>query len=280
MTDWRPIHEAHSIQVASLTVVFEQAMTDVPWRKVVTLGRTLAREFGLTVEGSAPSVSFALMHEGAAAPISSPIQFPQGVEFMRLRTPTFAEEKLNLDMSSVRYESWAYTRWAAFLDRGLDLILPIILAYYLPSVAIQGIGLDYNDRFLSAVSKAPDAGEIIDSASPLIPARAFRRFEPWHVHSGWFEDHDDQTKRLFNVDIDILETRTGGFGQGRGRALQLRTAAVDQFNQPGLRQLLNDDVTVAFLRHRLQMMHDELKQVLQAVLTDSASDTIGLKGGS
>lgn len=279
ITDWRPLHEAHSIQVASLTILFGQALTDVPWRKAITEGRALARELGLTVERNVPVFSFALVQERATAPVPPAAQVPHGVEFMRLRTPTFAEEKLIYDLNSLRYENWAYTRWAAFLDRALALVFSLMRNYYLPSVPILGIGVDYNDRFYSADGlEAPDAGQVIRPDSPLIAAGAFKRIDPWHVHSGWFEACDDQTKRLFNVDIDVADMPPGVRPQGAVRALQLRTAAVDHFNQPGLREMPNDDVTVAFVSRRLQMMHEELKRVLEAVLTDSATATIGLKG--
>ena len=279
ITDWRPLHEAHSIQVASLTIFFGQALTDLPWRKAVTAGRALARELGLTVERSVPTHPVALLPEGATASVSFKAQVPQGVEFMRLRTPTFAEEKLTYDLNSLRYENWAYTRWTAFLDRALALVFPLIRSYYLPSVLIQGIGVDYIDRFYSTDTLlTPDAGQVIRSDSPLIAAGAFRRTDPWHVHSGWFEGCDDQTKRLFNVDVDVADIRLGAMQQGPLRAMHLRTAAVDHFNQPGSRETPNDDVTVAFVRHRLQMMHEELKRVLEAVLTQSATAAIGLKG--
>lgn len=287
LTDWRPIHEAHSIQAAGLTISFTQALTEIPWRKVMADGRTTARKFGLIVERSIPTFMMSVGPEAGFPPMAQPATMPvpmvSGIELMRLRTPTFFEEKVTYDATSLRYESWSYTRWGAFLDRALDLIEGV-LPHYLASVPILSIATDYFDKFISVEGvEVPDARQVVDFSSPVLAHHAMKPTEPWHSHCGWFERIDDCTKRLFNVDTDVgdaLARQPHSGKRSQARVLQVRTAVVDHFNQPGLLETSNEQVTIAFTRDRLQMLHDELKKVLMSVLTQEAAVRIELKGVS
>ena len=274
--DWRPLNEAHSIRVAGITLKFGQDVTDIPWKKALADGREAAKKAGLGVENAFTQVSAMPTREGMFVP---PVGLGQvrGVEFLRMRTPAFADEKMNFDRNSLHYESWDYTRWAAFLDRALMLLFGLVERHYLSSVPFLSVTVDYFDTFVSVDGvEQPDVASLLSRSSGFVTEGAFRESDPWHVHSGWSDTSIAGVRRLLNVDIDVHDTtafRMAG-SQMPSRAVNIRTAATDQFDTSGG----NDAVTVAFLKERLQMLHDKLKSLIGRVLTDEAALTVGLRG--
>ena len=278
ITEWNPLHSAHAIQQVNVSVIFSQATTDVPWRKIVADGRAVAGALNLRVEN--PIKTFAVQ----LGPEPQPhIMQPQdaGVEFGRLSQPNVFVEKLRLERGSIRYENWDYTRWSGTRAR-LEKILDKVLSYYVNAVPILGVAVEYVDRFDAiSIASNPHCSQIVDRQSDLIATRAFQDEAPWHSHVGWFEGADDRVRRLVNCDVDVadLATKTiGGDPDKPRRVIQIRTSFNDYFNQPNFLPTPDDDLSQQNLLDRLDRMHTELKHVLGGILTKPAAERIQLFG--
>lgn len=257
---------------------FAQAVTDVPWGKIVNEGRTASKQAGLLAESRPePLFSVSIGPGGVEIP-GTPIpsnKAPNSVEFLRLVRPNFYEEKLALQRAVMRYETSAYTRWFAVQERASSLFTKVV-QHYLNAVPILGVAVEYVDRFdADPASAAPDAGVVIKEDSPLIARRAFNRYHPWHSHAGWFDVPDEKTKRLVNVDVDVTDAQPAPEVR---RAIQIRTSMTDFFNQSGFAPLSAQDAEWAFLVGRFDVLHDQLKELLSTVLTEGAAGRISLAG--
>jgi uncharacterized protein (TIGR04255 family) len=271
LSGWKPLHDAHAIQTAVALVQFQQRVTEVPWRKISDLGQTKARNLGLTVVQ--PITEFEVGPKG-----STPAR-EVGYDVLRLTRPDVFAEKLSLQRNFISYESWEYTRWAAFETRLHALVLPL-LQHYLNAVPVTAIGVEYLDRF-DATDDKPDAGEIISSNSDMISRKSFRPHDFWHSHAGWTEKVDQQSRRLTNVDVNVLEVRvpnpsTAAFNIRR--VIEIRTSIHLQFNQHGMPATNETKFTDEFVCKRWLESHVELKDILSSVITEDAAKRISLTG--
>ena len=271
MEDWRPFNEAHSIRVAGLTVGFAQELTDIPWSKVVAEGKTRAHSSGLTVDGP-PVPVIRLVHQAGPALVQM-----DRAEYLRLRTPTFAVEKMAFDRSSLHYENWDYTRWSAFLDRAGSLLFGTLGDTYLGAVPFRTLAVDYFDSFVSLEGvELPNVGHLVREDSGYVAGGAFQASAPWQVQSGWTLDVDG-ANRTINVGIEVVDMTGTGQPRSATRMVNIRTSVTDSFDRPGALRPSNDGVDVAFLQGRCNMMHIELKRLIGAILTEQAARAVGLR---
>lgn len=272
--EWNPLHASHAIERVTARIHFGQSVNEVPWQKIQSEARDRALQMQLLTENQIQQ--YDLLINQSESRIEKPR--PLGIDLLRLERPDFCSEKLEIRRDSVALEVFRYVRWAGYAEKVRSLLLPLT-EKYLAAVPIKGVQLEYVDRFDAAESgQEPDCGVVIRRDSELVTTKAFRERDPWHCHSGWFEwPEDGIAKRLANVDIDVADIPVPTGGEPV-RVIRIRTHLTDFFNQPRLTPMPNDALTTDFLAHRLERLHDELKELLRLVLTQAAADSVSLGG--
>ncbi|SOC47140.1 uncharacterized protein (TIGR04255 family) [Rhizobium subbaraonis] len=276
LKQWRPINSAHAIQQVIARVRFSQDVNEIPWRRILTLGKDRARALGLNVEQPVQDVNVTM------SPSGPPVQSIRevGVEHLRLERPGFASDKLLILKSEISFEEWRYTRWAALAEKLGELFLPLT-ERYMDSVTISAIQLEYIDMFEAApASHGPDCSELIRENSEFTSPVSYSKTNPWHCHSGFFTSPDAQTKRLCNIDIDVADINTGTTPTGEDpvRVARIRTHLTDFFNQKGYPPLSNESFEGAAIIERFEALHVSLKQTFGKIITDQAAAAVSMKG--
>jgi uncharacterized protein (TIGR04255 family) len=130
LTDWRPIHEAHAIERAIISVSFFQQLTDMPFNRVIKTARELARELGNFVESPVTQIEVAISPAGATSRAPS----TQGLEMVRHSAPKIVADKFSFLKDKITYETRVYTRWKPFFDQA-QAVIARMLSHYATTTA-------------------------------------------------------------------------------------------------------------------------------------------------
>lgn len=269
ISGWRPVKETHAIHQASATVIFGQAVGDVLFKRVDAQISAEAERLGLTerepIVMGVPEPLRAFFGQQAGGT-------EHGAGYRKRETPEFFSEQVQATRDTLRYEQWEYTRWAPFKDRARGLLSNAVDRFSEVS-SLLTVNVNYVDIFHAIEEGDQDVSAVLDRTSPAVSAIAFRPTTQWHTHSGWFEYPDEVTRRLFNMNVDIVDI---GTDSGMRRAIQITTQATDQFHQAGRQPLPDLDANWEFVERHLQDLHVSLKGLLRTVLTPAAADAISL----
>lgn len=237
--------------------------------------RNTTRKLQLETEQPIYEQTFAV--DTATQKAGEPTTRTVGYEFLRLERQDFYSDKVTVEKNSVSLENWRYGRWSAFREKIMNSIVPITRMYF-DVVPILGISLEYFDRFDARHTEStPDCSEIINRNSDSLAKSAFHPTYPWHCHIGYFKPADNQTRRLFNIDVDVVDLKAP-VAEHTGRAVRIRTHVMDSFNQRGYDPLDESSISPEMVAKRLDQLHIESKHLLETILTEDAASAISLRG--
>src|SRR6266508_1999280 len=274
LADWRPFHDAHAIERAIVGVIFSQDITDVPLKHAMKASREAiaAVGAGVFVENPIQELEFAVNAATGATTKGAPKE--SGIEFVRHQAPNVLGESFSALRNNLKFETRMYTRWEPFVNRAMALI-SAVRPIYVASVPLNGIHVEYFDRFDALPNIAePDCSKIIRKGD-FIAHAAFSDKQPWHSRSGWFQPTDAQVRRLVNVDVNVADAQVEAHTVRR--IVVIRTFMRDTFTKPGFEAITEENVTADMVASRLDNLHIAVKEVLKAVLTDAAAERIALE---
>ncbi|MCC6482375.1 MAG: TIGR04255 family protein [Sphingomonadaceae bacterium] len=269
---WKPVNGSHAIQMAYAAVSFSQPVTSVIWKRILATSRDVAFNAGLTLEVPVQSLMFQIGGPpGQKPPPPSPFT-NSGVEFHRQEIPGMVNEKLVLAENQIRFETYAYTRWAGF-SAAVEALFEAVLPIYFEAVNLSSIALEYTDVFVWSEEGAADCSEILNLESPFIAFGAAQRSGLWHSHTGWFDFETLGQRILANADVTVADAATP---EGTRRVINIRTHESSQFLASGDGSLIDLDVGQKSIVPILNKHHDTLKIRLHDMLTESGRDLISL----
>jgi uncharacterized protein (TIGR04255 family) len=157
-----------------------------------------------------------------------------------------------------------YTSWSDLIEFASKIFAPILNA--LPAgIAVTVIGLQYSDRF-NWTGKAEDLklDEIFRESSPFVPSNIRVCKLGVHSHHGYFKDEKQpfNYRRLDNVNVNISE-------ESESKVIQIVSSH---------RANLKDETIerdVSLVKAMQIALHDEHKNILKQLLTDSVLEKIG-----
>lgn len=264
---WQTINPAHAIQSAAVVLGFPEDVPSFLVQRLVGVLRPVAQAAGLIKE---EAVNASLIQIGPGGVQSAAPMTQTGTAFQKVRGAQVVEA-LNVTKNNIRFETSDYTRWIAMKDqlhRILDACLPVLSH----ATTLQSVGMEYVDFFFAASEGAEDVGLIIDNQSQLIAKRAFRKRDPFHSHSGWFERETNQSRFLVNVDVSIADAM-GPIGQRR--AITIRTFEAEQVIDVASGRAIELLETIKVIE-AVEALHVSLKARLGALLTRDAKAMISL----
>jgi uncharacterized protein (TIGR04255 family) len=270
---WKPDNAAHSVQQVVARLIFNQEVTDVPWKKIAPIAKEAALKLDLTTENAVQEINFQVLQSGPRGPQT----VQAGAEYLRLEREGFFSDKFIATKRELVFEEWRYTRWAALAEKIRETVI-LVSKHYFGSVALNAIQLQYVDRFEAADPNNPVAcSEVLRFPGKFISEAAFSEDQPWHSHSGFFEKVSSTVRRLGNVNIDVADLQTVPM-ESPIRMVRITTTLTDLFNQPTYDAFDNDSATAEFLEERLQHLHIRSKDIFAQIVTDAAASKVSLKG--
>lgn len=271
---WAPIHGTHAIQIASAIVTFSESLTSLQWKRAAAAARTSAQAVGLSEEAARQSIFLQFAPGSPPAQIAGPSADETGLEFFRRFDSRSLSDKLTVDSSSLRIDTWAYTRWVGFSEK-IKTCLGGVIPIFQDAVLLQSVALEYIDVFIAPQPGPADCSLVVDRDSSYISEKAFHEDREWHCHQGWFEAEKNARRVLVNADLTIGDANTP---MGSRRSISIRTHEATHFlPAPGdpesAQSTMLDDILILLDNH-----HVSLKARLGDIITPQAKAMISLEG--
>jgi uncharacterized protein (TIGR04255 family) len=261
---FEPIFPSHAIERCTVSIAFVQDLPQKAFQKVVDRARTSFRNAGLESAGG-PSVGFQVdLSSGRAMPFEG----PRPLIFMTTDQAT----QFIIASNSLIARTGRYVRWQPFSGQIEELLLPL-LDGYVDVVSIANVQLEYVDRFIWTGDWSTFRWrDLLQEHGPFLSRRASQAQTQWHTHSGWFEDITGG-RRLINVNIDVVDlVRPDGVVPSVGILTLMRDAVPEQ--APGQTGRYWNGASIQAV---LEQLHNELKRLLEQIITAPMAERIGLK---
>jgi uncharacterized protein (TIGR04255 family) len=269
-----PIHSAHSIEEACFTVKFSERLGAEQLRRAAEVAR---ERFGKDeLPGFSQTQDIELMI-GPSGTI--PKRSVGGFALQRFQRNGNLDVEFVIDSSGLSFRTFVYDRWKSTLDSGVRYFEACI-AFFLSSAPVASISLSYVDKFLyNGDMKLPVAPLALKRGSPFVPDYLFDCTDYWHCHTGAFSRNDEQTKRLLNVNLDLIEEHTA---DGSRKVLAVRSIHTDIFGQESFLKLdiMDENQTITFIDEHLNSLHDLHKSMLSRTLSEELAKRIQLTAPS
>ena len=269
---YQPVSGDHAIQQVTFTVKLTQVATRPDLQELRKHHRLWREEL--------PAVANA---DGLTFQIDATTGLPQtpsnvvGIEFAFMRPDNTPAWKLRVLGPEVVVDCFRYTRWAKTWDRASRYFLEVLalLTKPQPEREIRSVSLLVVDRFKADALTDGPAGCLRES--PLLSSKLFHVGPLWHQQSGWFSQPLGAGSRILNQ-LNLAATQQAPLGDETDQELILTIQHVQEWS-PDVAQPLRKAVEsrLASLNAAMQIMHDENKSVVTALLDPVMLERIGLR---
>lgn len=269
---WRPAHEAHAIERATLTLNFAQ---EVPTKAlnsaVLTIEQAmLAQGFQHFTPPQANDVI--IVKFGGIEPVQSQ---SEGRGFQIIRAGELIEEFV-FHRSHFSYSTTRYTRWKPVIERIATLAGPAI-SKLMDISNISSLKIEYFDRFVfEGQCQDADYKAAFNTESKYLPRFYGNMKDLWHSHVGYFETTAAGYQRLINANIDVLDVVQSQEMKENvkpKRSIGIYTMIDDRFLIPNTASAptkLGDILTIA------DDIHTSLKNILGEIISPTLAELISL----
>ncbi len=284
---WQPAHEAHAIERVSLTFQFVEAAPSKPWQSVLDAATKdlQAHNFSFMINAlSFPEVLITGAMQGQQPGLSIEMspgglitqhQLVTGRTF-RILEGTSVREEIQIHRDRLVHQASVYDGWKSYKSRTLTL-LGASLDKLLPLVDLANVKLEYWDRFVfDGDVREVDYSELLRSDSAHLPGFPFGTDRLWHSHVGYFTPLKGATRRLTNVNVDVLDlTQIAGATPQPVLPTLRRSVGIYTMAQDNIEPAdspSNHEGTLS----SMDGLHAGLKAVFSDVITATAADRISL----
>jgi uncharacterized protein (TIGR04255 family) len=266
---FEPIHEAHAIEQVAFVLQFDRPLNDAQ----ISMAIKIAEGFKEDLPGlsAIQELAFAISPMGAIPPNS----IAGGAVFYRSKPDGSREKELLIERSSIAFKTSFYTQWDSIWGQARQYLSPVA-KLYASHVRLLGISLNYSDKFIWHGDLAKcKPNMLLREQSKYLCSHIFDVTDLWHSHTGAFLQADSKTRRLLNLNIDILNE--SNIVAGDKRIIAITSVLTDFLNQPGYEasNVQGDDVFELIDSH-MESMHVFGKKILAEILTDEMAKRIAL----
>ncbi|UCI17865.1 hypothetical protein FJ970_22550 [Mesorhizobium sp. B2-1-8] len=258
----------------AMVITFAEPLTSLVFRRIIRELEPTTFAKGLTNRQPMQMLSVNL---NPTAPqvqqtVANGMQF-QKLSVVRVNEDAVANkavEELIVDPNQIVYRNMNYSRWDNISGLYWDMNAEAITSV-LDNVPIRAIRLEYLDRFL--FDGDPDqasAKGVIKQGSEVVTPHIFHLNDLWHSHTGKLEKTDGENRRLFQVNIDMIDMV--GPDSIPKRSIALVSAVEDRFAGGGL-----EGGTVSSLRATFDDLHKQVKELFKSVVDDGMLAAVGLE---
>lgn len=271
--NWRPAHEAHAIERATLTFSFHQEVPAKALHDAVGLVATTILSQGFQPSVPSPPNNVFIVSVGAATPVQPQIE---GRGFQIVRGGELIEE-LVFQRGYVAYTTTRYTRWKTVVERVAALAGTAIIKL-MEVVHLSSLKVEYYDRFVFEGEKEQaDFSTAIRENSKFVPRFHSGMSDLWHSHVGFFVTTPGGYQRLINANVDVLDVVRNPpkpeMPRELRRSIGVYTMSEDRFfvaGSPTPPGSIESIFTVA------DEMHFALKDILREIISPALAEAISL----
>jgi uncharacterized protein (TIGR04255 family) len=274
--EFRPVHDAHSIEQVAVTIQFSTPLADDAIRAVSEAINRFSNV--LPNRNDIRGMGFQIGPNGVT-PITTPMgDQPSGIIRSLADARGVQIKELHVDRQNLIFRSQAYTRWDAFWEEAKEYSSEVLR--HLNGNVVTSYGLTYIDKFLwMGRPERCVPTDLLRENSPFIASKSLHAHDLWHCHSGAFTRMSDTIKRLEVVDLDCVDesdVREGEVPTTR-RAIRIAMNVVDVYNQVGYAPHAVSGVdSLGELDLRFNELHARQKRIIGEILNDQSATRIGL----
>lgn len=266
---FEPIYPAHAIERCAVAFVFNEAIPEKLFAKVRNRADSILEKIQLLPQ---PQTGISIQidpQRGLVTPrqvAGGPVQYINGDRTLNVA----------VNSNSLIWVSHAYVRWQPFVGQIEQFILPL-LTMFEEAVSLVNIQLDYLDRFFWTGSwENFSTDTLLKSDSDLLSKQTLKAAREWHSHIGWFDNITSASRRLTQVNIDVVGAARPGstdISPSVGIYTMMQDQSLDVENQGFLASAASLEDPLA----RLERHHTALKDLLSAVIVPRMADRISLR---
>ncbi|MDE3771492.1 TIGR04255 family protein [Sinorhizobium meliloti] len=260
MAEFSPIFPAHAVERCAVSLSFRPEVPEKPYQRILVNARQAFEAKGFKL-GQGPTGFNINPATGQVTPMKggpSLLVSPDG------QTQIFMAPDVITIMTS------QYLRWSN-LKAQIEMVLRTLEPEYTALVDLFAVKLEYWDRFnWTGTWDDLDVDKLL-SANQIVSAQARSAEREWHSHSGWFL-YQDGSRRLVNVNVNVQGILRPGAGESPSVAIY--TMMQDEAFGPSLELFEREPVS-----SKLDVLHEELKAILEGILLPEVSHKIGLRKG-
>lgn len=266
---FEPLHQGHAIEQVVFAIQFDAALGDELILQLENAGSDFGQEFPRRAVMQGMEMAF-----GPATGVTPTARALNGMVWQRFREDGNAEAEFRCERTQATFRTLSYTRWEQVWQRARRL-LAAVLPVYTRSARPNAVSLSYVDKFIwKGPLDAFDRDALIRRDSPYVAPHVYEVNDQWHCHTGSFTRPTPRTKRLLNVNVDILNEGSGGEAR---RVVAIATVLTDFLNQPGYEEtLITPDNAMRVCDTHMKELHMFAKHVLGKIVTDAAARRIQL----
>ncbi|RWP80458.1 hypothetical protein [Mesorhizobium sp.] len=258
----------------AMVITFAEPITSLVFRRIIRElePRTFAKGLTNRQPMQMVSVNFNPTGPQVQQSISSGMQF-QKLSLVRVDENQVANkvvEELSIDPNHILYRNMNYSWWenvsGSYWEMCSDSISSIV-----ESVPLRTVRLEYLDRFIyDGDPEAATADGVIRRESELVSPHIFNLTDLWHSHTGKLEKTKGEDRRLFQVNIDMVDM-VDDPGSLPRRSISIMSAVEERFGGTGM-----DSATADTLRATFDDLHDEVKVLFRNAVDSQMLATVGL----
>jgi uncharacterized protein (TIGR04255 family) len=270
MGTYKPGAQAHAIDQAVVGVRVFGANDDAILNSAVSVASQLAMEHDLPGRLQLDPMSLIFGRQAISQGYATSGELAPGVLFQRVNTDGSMAEELTVERNAVTYRTRSYRRW--------DDVARLIRSIICPVAKVLGDGkverlsvveLRCIDKFISDDEAPLQLSQLVRSDCPYVPPHMLHISELLHLHSGWFEDVNDDGRLLVNLNVDL--------GEENGRQVANLLQVISKQTSPLAPVVRRVDFDEA-ISEAFQKLHMIDKNLLSNVLTDELQAAINLTG--
>jgi uncharacterized protein (TIGR04255 family) len=271
MNIFEPIHKAHAIEQVQIAINFAQPLNLLAFEKIKSAMKSFESELPGYAELQGFSIAFGQIPAGAMAERHPPIGFVRS----RSAPNGIVEVEMRVEPTSIVFRTSLYSRWQDVWQQYAMYLRVIIAIYAEERLPLVQVSLSYIDKFIWIGEPSTcKPSKLLRASSPYVCSHVYEKTDLWHSHTGEFQQVDDYTKRLLNINVECIDEQLIG---GSRRVIGIATVLTDLLNQPAFKQfVLPNETAFDTLQERIELLHSMSKQYFQRVISDEMCDRVAL----
>ena len=267
---FQPSREAHSIEQIAVAVQFDRPLQDNQLAELRNSLEQFKNDNDLPGYAELQGIAFSLGQPGAI-----PIPQQLGGMLMHRSAPNGSiERELRIERAVCTYRTTKYTKWDSVWTEAKKYF-EVVIPQFGRFAKIAGISLNFQDKYIwNGVLGEAKVDGLLRHDSQYLSPHIFKAEDLWHCHTGAFIRLDSHTKRLLNINVDLLDENSPA---GTQKVVSIATVLTDMLNQPTYETLeINETDIVNYLDTRMQSLHAFSKDVFGNIINDEMCKRIAL----
>lgn len=267
---WKMFYETNAVEGMALTVRFREPVNSLVGRRVISALDAVSSAEGFIDKHPLQQIQIDVASQAVRQTAANGFAFQHmtvernhfnEVGPFLARQLVFQPEQLLLQIN--KYRTWE-KEWSS-----ASKVFKPALSILASVVPIQALRLEYLNRFVFDGPPAKTTVTGLLKQSEFVASLGSNANNLWHSHSGRFEDQDEFTRRLVQVNADMQDL-TSNHPLNGNRTLALMLAVEQQF--------LNDDreLTVAIIDDYFKSLHDGIHTLFKKVVDSTFASSNGL----